>query len=157
MTTEAKILLRLCAMVSIAEADAQASRRMAFMPPHPDDSIRQFQAQAAERGDGQRTALIAAIAETDWPVELVASLASGHEYEKAAGFIVRSAKQIERERQQRFLRERIAAERGEEFCANCGKPSDGTYCDLNCLQQHNAAAISGSDYSLEGWVVQHLA
>lgn len=157
MTTEARILLRLCEMVSIAEFDTQIRHRMSYMPAHPDQCIREFQAQTLERGDGQRQALIAAIAATDWPVESVARLASGHEYEQAAGFINRSAKQIEQERQQRLLRERIAAERGEEFCANCGKPSDGTYCDLNCLEQHNAPAIAGSDYSLEGWVVRHLA
>ncbi len=156
MTTEEKILIKLCELVSNAERETRHRKRMDFMPPHPNERIREFQAQQLERADGHRSALVAAIAETDLEVEAVARLASGYEYELAAGFLRRSVSWVERERQQRHIRERIAAERGQEFCQNCGNPCDGSYCDLNCLEQHNAEAIAASDLSTEAWILKNL-
>lgn len=157
MTIEERIILRLCELVSMAETDKAYMKRRSFMPPDPRQEIRQFQEEMADRGDGHCTALVAAIAQTDLTVEEAARLASAREYERAAGFIRRSAPDIERERQMRLTRERIEAERGEEFCLHCGKPSDGSYCDSSCLEAHNAAEIEFFEWDAACWTIRHLA
>lgn len=157
MKPELKIIVQLCEQVSMAVQSQESRRRNAYMPPHPNEETRAAIERGSKRDDGFCSALIIAIAQTDLTVEQAARLASGHEYERAAGFIRRSEREIEMHRAARFTRERIAAERGEEVCQNCGNPCDGSYCDMNCLEMHNAEAIEASEMDTQLWMLQHLA
>lgn len=157
MKPELKIIVQLCEQVSIAETNRENRESKSHMPQYINESVRHSLEQIQQADKGFCAALVIAIAQTDLTVGQAAQLASGHEYERAAGFIRRSAREIEMHRQARLTRDRIAAERGEEFCLHCGIPCDGSYCDLNCLEAHNAEAIAKSDLPLEAWVVQNLA
>lgn len=152
MEPEEKILLSLCRLVHQAEAQKREARLLEDLPDYGSRNARIRHERNRERWQGEKRCLVTAIAETDFDPEAVALLASGGEYERAAGFIRRNAGWIEQERQQRLLRERIAAERGQEFCLNCGHESDGSYCDVNCLEQHLGQEIEASGLSLDCFV-----
>ena len=157
MKPELKIIVQLCEQVSIAEGNRLSKAGKECMPAYTNAVVRESLARIEEADKGFCSALLIAIAQTDLTVEQAARLASGHEYERAAGFIRRNQQQIEMHRQARLTRDRIAAERGEEFCLYCGSPCDGSYCGLNCLEADNAEAIAESDLSTEAWIIQNMA
>lgn len=149
---EVRILMALASLVHRAEAERRESRLLEELPDYGSREARISYQVKKERWEGEKRCLVTAIAETDFDSEAVAVLASGAEYERAAGFIRRNAGWIEQERQQRQLRERIAAERGQEFCLNCGQESDGSYCGSICLEQHLGAEIEASGLPLDCFV-----
>lgn len=149
---EVRILMALANLVHCAEAQRRESRLLEELPDYGSREARVRFEVKKERWEGEKRCLVTAIAETDLDPEFVALLASGAQYERAAGFIRRNAGWIEQERQQRQLRERIAAERGQEFCLNCGQESDGSYCGSICLEQHLSAEIEASGLPLDCFV-----
>lgn len=141
---ETKIILALAKLVNDSERERRGSSLLEDMPHYGSPQARAAFERSRERWQGQKRCLVSAIAETDFDSEIIALIVQGAQYERAAGFINKHQDWIKEERERRITRERINAERGQEFCLFCGEESDGSYCDSYCLEQHLADAIEES-------------
>lgn len=157
MLTDQKILLALFYQLNMAESWQHERRLLDQLPHYGSPEARSRHEDNKVQNQKLKLAIVMAIAETDYGIEELIALAGQGPYGLAQNFIAMNEYWIEQERSERHRRERIAAERGQEFCLNCGKPSDGSYCDVNCLENHLMPKIELSGLSLEAYVIRHAA